>query len=312
MKKQARRVDWNDIPLLLAVARERQLRSAGRSLGVDVSTVSRRLAAAEERLQVRLFIRDPDGYKPTDAGQAFIAAAEMLEHTVLSIFETARETAEDVSGVVRITSVDALLNDWLTERLPALLDAHPGLEIRLLPDNRNVSFTRSEADLALRLARPEEDAALLMRRVGRIGAAVYGHPKFQGIPQDQWSDQPWLTYNDDLADLPPMQWLRSAAPKAESHFRASSTPILLKACEAGMGMTLLPCISTRGTHLVRLSAGIIHEREIWLLSHRDATNIRRFRIVADWLAQQIANDDAFLSGAEEGDTRPTGASERTQ
>ena len=129
------------------VARERQLRAASRSLGVDSSTVSRRLSAAEERLQVRLFIRDPEGYKPTDAGKAFIAAAEEIERTVLSIFQTARETAGEVRGPVRITSVDALLNDWLTEKLPTLLEAYPGLEIRLLPDNHNLSFARSEADL---------------------------------------------------------------------------------------------------------------------------------------------------------------------
>jgi len=267
-------------------------------LGVDVSTVSRRLAAAEERLQARLFIRDPDGYKPTDAGRAFVEAAEAIERTVLSIFQIARETADEFSGPVRITSVDALLNDWLTARLPALLERYPGLEIRLVADNRNLSFTRSEADLALRLARPEGDAAILMRRVGRLGAAVYGHARFKDVPRDRWSDQPWLTYNDDLADVPQMQWLRIAAPRAESHFRASSTPILLKACEAGMGMTLLPCISTRGSGLVRLSEGVVHEREIWLLSHRDASNVRRFKLVADWLREQLAIDDAFLAGID--------------
>ena len=299
MTKHAARLDWNDIPLLLAVARERQLRAASRLLGVDVSTVSRRLAAAEERLQARLFIRDPEGYKPTDAGQAFIEAAEAIEHTVLSVFQMARETADEISGPVRITSIDALLSDWLAIRLPPLLEAHPGLEIKLIPEDRNVSFTRGEADLALRLARPQEDAAILMRRVGRIGAAIYGHPKFKEIPQDLWSDQPWLTYNDDLADVPQMQWLRSAAPRAESRFRASSTPILLKACEAGMGMALLPCISTKGSHVVRLSVGVVLEREIWLLSHRDATGIRRFRVVAEWLAQQLAVDDALLAGIDE-------------
>ena len=97
MTKHAARLDWNDIPLLLAVARERQLRAASRLLGVDVSTVSRRLAAAEERLQARLFIRDPEGYKPTDAGQAFIEAAEAIEHMVISVFQMARETADEIS-----------------------------------------------------------------------------------------------------------------------------------------------------------------------------------------------------------------------
>ena len=296
MSKQPTRVDWNDIPLLLAIWRERQLRAASRQLGVDSSTVSRRLAAAEERLQARLFIRDPDGYKPTDAGRAFIEAAEAIERKVLGIFSVARDTADEISGPVRITSVDALLNDWLTARLPSLMALYPGLQIQLTPDNRNLSFSRSEADLALRLARPEADASILMKRVGRVAAGVYGHPKFKDVTPGQWNELPWVTYNDDLSNVAEMHWLRRVVPQVNSQFKASSIPLLLKACEAGLGIGLLPCISVRGAGVVQLSDGAVLEREIWLLTHRDNASVRRFRVVADWLAAQILADDSMLAG----------------
>lgn len=296
MTKHATRVDWNDIPLLLAIARERQLRAASGHLGVDSSTVSRRLAAAEERLQTRLFVRDPEGYKPTDAGRAFVEKAEEIERLVVSLFSVTKSTGEEVSGTVRITSVDALLNDWLTARLPKLLDLYPNLEIRLTAEHRNLSFTRSEADIGLRLARPAEDAAIVMRRVGHFGLAIYGAARFRDVSQEQWNDVPWITYNDDLADVPQMRWLRTVAPRAVSHFRSSSTPILLEACEAGLGLALLPCISARNRNLVRLTPGTVHERELWLLAHRDTANIRRFRVVSDWLAAQVAEDEPLLAG----------------
>lgn len=296
MTKHATRVDWNDIPLLLAIARERQLRAASGHLGVDSSTVSRRLAAAEERLQTRVFVRDPDGYKLTDAGSAFVAKAEEIESLVVSLFSITKISGEDVTGTVRITSVDALLNDWLTARLPSLLDQHPTLEVTLTADHRNLSFTRSETDIGLRLARPTEDAAIVMRRVGRLGFAVYGAPRFADVAQELWNDVPWITYNDDLADVSQMRWLRTVAPRAVSHFRSSSTPILLEACQAGLGLAVLPCVSAHGRKLVRLTPAPIHEREIWLLAHRDTANIRRFRVVSDWLAAQIAQDEALLAG----------------
>lgn len=296
MTKHATRVDWNDIPLLLAIARERQLRAASGHLGVDSSTVSRRLAAAEERLQTRLFVRDPDGYKPTDAGRAFVAKAEEIESLVVSLFSVTRSTGDEVSGTVRITSVDALLNDWLTARLPKLMEQYPGLDVRLTAENRNLSFTRSETDIGLRLARPTEDAAIVMRRVGRLGMAVYAAARFRDVPQDQWNDVPWISFDDDLADVPEMRWLRTIAPRAVSHFRSSSTSILVEACQAGLGLAVLPCVSAHGRKLVRLTPAPVHEREIWLLAHRDTANIRRFRVVSDWIAGQIAEDEPLLAG----------------
>lgn len=300
MTKRRPLVDWNDLPLLLAIAREGRLSAAAKALGVDSSTVSRRLAAAEDRVGAQLFTRDLDGYRLTDAGLAACEAAEEIERKVLALLQEARQTADDISGPVRITSVDALLSDWLVPRLPALLESYPDLEIRLIPENRRLSFSRGEADLALRLSRPEEDAAIRMRRVGNLGAAIYGHAKFaQVIPAD-FAKQPWLLYNNDLSDVSPMRLVAQIAPNARVQLRSSSTPILVEACKAGLGIALLPCISVADSGLLQLNTEKLPTLDIWLLSHRETNEIKRFQVVSDWLARQIISDKALLAGSLRG------------
>ena len=149
--------DWNDIPLLLKLADTGSMSQAGRLLGLDASTVSRRVAAAEKALNVRLFIREPTGYQATDAGKIFLAHAEAVFDRVETMILDTRTEAEGVSGVVNVTAIDVLFTHWLVWHLPGLLAAHPALQVNLIGDNRDLSFTRREADLAIRLNRPSEE-----------------------------------------------------------------------------------------------------------------------------------------------------------
>ncbi|WP_313465698.1 LysR family transcriptional regulator [Pseudomonas nitroreducens] len=110
--------DWNDIPILLALARHGSMSATGRALGVDPSTMSRRLVAAEAALQTRLFIRDNAGYKATDAGEAFLSHAERILGDVQSMLLETRDEASAISGSVRITAVDFLFSHWLAAHAP--------------------------------------------------------------------------------------------------------------------------------------------------------------------------------------------------
>jgi len=289
-------LDWNDIPLMLALARAGSMSSAARELGVDVSTISRRVAAVETALKTRLFIRSNLGYQPTDAGNVFIAHAGQVLGCVGALLQETRAEAEGISGPVRLTAVNALFDYWLVDHLPALLDAHPQLQLKLIIDNSNLSFTRREADFALRLARPTQDAALLMRKVGNIGFAVYGAERFRDLPRDAWGDQPWLAYGDELSEMPEMQWLARLQPSPRQVLKVSSLSTLIRACAAGLGMALLPCLIGTGSGLQRLQPVPEVEREIWLLSHRAAANIRRFRAVSEWLCRVFEADAKRLSG----------------
>lgn len=290
------RLDWNDIELLLALAHCRSMSAAARSLGVDVSTVSRRLAAAETSLGARLFIRGGQGYQATDAGAVFVAHAERVAGAVRALQTETRAEAEGIGGLVTITAVGALFEDWLVPRLPELIRRHPRLRVKLIADDHNLSFMRREADFALRVAQPTQDAALLMRKLGTVAFAVYGSAQTKAPPRAKWSGLPWLAYNDELSGVPEMQWLDRLGAQ-QRVVRSSSVGTLIRACEAGLGLALLPCFcADRSTGLRRLSAKPELQRDIWLLSHRDAAKIRRFRAVADWLVQTYDGDRGHFGG----------------
>lgn len=291
---QAMDLDWNDIPLLLTLAASGNMSETGRALGMDTSTVSRRVQAAEKALKVRLFIREPGGYVPTDAGRVFLARAESVVSDVRSMLLDTRAEAEGLAGPVRLTAIDALFNHWLVPLLPELLRVHPDLRLQLLAANNDLSFTRREADLAIRMARPKQDAALLMRKVGELGFAVYGAPALAGTAREQWRDACWLAYGDELARVPEMQWLQRLQPSRIIQFSSAAT--MVHACEAGLGLALLPCIIGDRAGLSRMSQAPELHRDMWLLSHRDAGSIARFRVVADWLRERFAADAAAFRG----------------
>lgn len=295
------KLDWNDIPLLLALADNGNMSQTARLLGLDVSTVSRRVAAAERALGLRLLIREPGGYKLTDAGRVFVSHAEAIYDRVQTMLLDTRAEAEGMTGPVRLTAVDVFFSHWLAPRLPALLQEHPGLQMQLIVANHDVSFARREADLAVRLARPSHDASLRMRKVGELGFAVYGLPDRAAAPREHWSEQPWLAYGEELARLPEMQWLQRIGPKRL--VRVSSVATMALACESGVGLALLPCVvGDRIPALTRLEPTPVLYRDLWLLSHRDAGQVARFRYVAQWLARLFAEDAAALRG-DVADTR---------
>lgn len=283
--------DWNDIPLALALAQSGSMRAAGEALEVETSTISRRLASLEKALGTRLFIRSNRGYEPTDAGRVFVQQAGVAFGQVQSLLCATRAEAEGISGPVRLSATDALFDHWLIDRLPELVAAQPGLQLRLVADNRNVSFTRREADLALRLGRPTGDAALLMRKLGRIGFAVYAGEGVSGPAGRHWAQHAWLSYDDDLSATPEMQWLRRLDPNIRPVLKASSVTTLMRACESGLGLALLPVRAGDRSRLRRLSPKPELHREVWLLSHRDASKIKRFRAVADWLVKAFVEED---------------------
>jgi len=290
--------DWNDIPLILALARSGSMSATGRQLGVDASTISRRIAAAEKALKLRLFIRDNTGYRLTDAGQVFVEHGEAVYGNVQSMLQASSQEADATAGPVNLTSIDFLFDYWLLEHVPALLAQHPHLQLSLQAENQNLSFTRREADFALRLGKPGEDAALVMRKLGDLGFAVYGHAKFADTPRGCWGTLPWIAYDDSLAATGEMQWLAQMDPQPRRVLKVNSLSTMVRACRAGVGMALLPCIMGQQEGLQRIGAGVEVQRDVWLLSHRDAGSIARFKTVSAWLSQLYAGHQDLLCGIE--------------
>jgi DNA-binding transcriptional LysR family regulator len=270
-------MEWSDLRYVLTIARAGTLAAAARRLGVNQTTAARRLAAAEAALEARLFERRDGVLHPTRAGEAAIARAAQVEQEVLALERGITGADALVAGTVRLTAVPILANRLLIPAVPRLLARHPRLRIELIGEPRNLSLTRREADIALRLARPESGAALA-RRIGRLDYAVYG-------PRRREADAlAWITYEEGLRHLPQARWI-----VAQGHETAplllNDAEAIVQAVRAGLGKSLLPCfVGEREPGLKRLSR-VVLTRDIWLMVHRDLRPQARVETVIDWMME---------------------------
>jgi molybdate transport repressor ModE-like protein len=166
--------DWNEPRLVLAIHRAGSLTGAAKALGIDHSTAFRRLNAVEGQLGVRLFERLPGGaYEATAAGERMAAAAERMEDETLALDRDIAGRDRRLAGRLRVTSSETLAYRELTRHLAAFRKEHPGIVVELAIDNRVLSLSRREADIALRPIRPKE-GDLWGRKLADVAWAVYG------------------------------------------------------------------------------------------------------------------------------------------
>src|SRR5258708_2262598 len=255
-------MDWNDLRYILAIGRAGTLAAAARRLGVDQTTVAGRLAAAEAALGARLYERREGALHPTKAGQAAITYAAHIEQDVEALEHGARASEADAAGSVRLTAVPVLANHLLVPALSEFFARYPRLRLELMAEARNVSLPRREADISLRLARPEGAGSLLTRRLGHLAYAVYGS---RGGASKHLK---WITYEEGLAHLPQARWIAARRDEEVAPVLAGDTETIMHLVRAGLGKSLLPRFAAdRDPHLKCLSgAGAVLTRELWLLT----------------------------------------------
>ena len=286
-------LDWNDLRHVLALAREGSHAAAARQLGVDPTTVTRRLRAIEAALGVRLFERGADGDMClTQAGEIAAKRAEAVEAEIGGLKAAVQGADASASGTVRVTAVPILINRVLVPAAAELMVRHPQLRVELIAESRDLSLTRREADIALRLARPSDDTGnrVLSRRIGTLAYAVYVGSNVQADTEKL----PWLTYEDGMAHLPQARWIAKAAEKngGLSAVAVNDAEAVLQAVQAGLGRSLLPCIvadHVLGLRRVSVDEAEFPEREIWLLTHPDLRHLARIAAVLAWIETSIRN-----------------------
>lgn len=282
-------MNWDDLRFLVVIGREGTLAGAARRLKVDQTTVARRLRALEDALGTPLFERSDGRWQPTATGARVLERATRIEEDVAGLTRIADAGRPGIHGTVRITSVGAIIAEWLVPRLPDLYARHPGLDVALVGSNDNLNVARREADIAIRLARPET-GDFVIRKLADVGFAVYASAA--GEPPDAW-----VCYDEDLAHTPEMRWLAPRLADSRVRLRSNGVEALTRAVAAGIGQAVLPCfIADANPNLTRQSGPApVVTRELWLLIHPDAKQQPRVAAVAEWLATQFAEHrPAFL------------------
>lgn len=286
----AQSLNWDDLRVFLAVARAGSLSGAARKLGVNHSTVFRRIAGFEQALGVRLFERLPNGYALTPAGEETLAIAERIEADFASIDRTLVGRDLRLSGVVRITTTDMLALWLLPDHLERLRATCPAIEIEIATGNESLDLSQRETDIALRIANSPPET-LVGRRVGELDFAIYGASAYCAAhPGSGLGGHDWIGL--DRAHAPLMRQLREFAPEVRPVTRSNSVACTVQLARAGLGLAVLPCvIADRQADLVRLvDLPATFRLGLWLLTHEDLRHTARIRAVMAFLADALTGD----------------------
>ena len=296
--------DWNDLRLVLAVQRAGSLTGAAQALGVDHSTAFRRLKGIEERLRVRLFERLQGGaYAATEAGARMAAAAERMEDEALALDRAIEGVDHRPVGRLRVTCSETLAFARLTGHLAAFRRSYPGIVVELAIENRVLSLTRREADVALRPMRPRE-GGLWGRKLAGVAWAVYGAAELVAglgpVAADGLGRCPMIGWEATATRPAAAEWLDRAVKADAFVYRTGSLVNQAVAARSGMGLALLPCYLGDGmAGLVRALAEPVAEiaGELWIVTHADLKATARVRAFFDTVGEGLARERALFEGA---------------
>jgi len=282
-------MDWDDLRVVLAVARGGTLSEAAIALGVAHTTVSRRLRACEQALGVRLFDRMQDGLHPTAAGQDLAEVAERMEGEVFAVEGRIVGRDAELRGDLRISSLE-LLSRMCHPALASFVDRYPSVRVTITTPMDPVSLTRREADVALRLtARPPE--GLVGRKVGALDFAPFASPALveRVGAAAPLAEYPWLSFDERLGHRWVDAWLKANAPGARIVARLDESTMLVRdLIEQGLGVFFLPTVEARLRGLVQLQpAAAEHSMPVWLLTLPDLRHTSRVRAFLDHMGAEV-------------------------
>lgn len=294
-------LDWDDFKVFLSVARAGTLSAAARLLQVDQSTMSRRLASFEAAAGARLFDRTPSGYLLTAAGEAVRGPVEDLESRAIAIERQLLGRDARPTGEVRLAASDSFAAWFVLPRLAAFHTRYPGIRIELVTGNQPVNLARREADISLRLSKPQEPN-LIARRLGQAAWGVYaassylaryGKPTLRG----RLREHRVVGLDPELRGTVGARWLAQHGDLGEVALTCNSLVSQAAAIVAGLGLGPLPCLfGDREPHLERALPRTIGHHDIWLVVHPDVKSSARVRSVMDYLKEILARDAALVSG----------------
>ena len=278
-------IDWQDLHHFAALARAGSLSAAARELGVDHATVGRRIAALERALDLRLIDRRPRTSPLTADGRAIAELVAGMEENVEAIRRYSKSAVSGLPAAVKVSAPPSIAAHLLAPKAALFHTHHPNITLTIAGIARSVALNSGEADIAVRMIRPEE-SDLLVRRIGAMRFGLYAIPPLAQTPEEDWV---FIGYDAAMEHLTQQTWLRSLLNGRPIVFRATDVFGQLEAARAGLGVVALPrFLGDREAGLVRLPTEIPSPtRDLWLVTYPDLRRSPAIRAVMDFVADVV-------------------------
>ncbi len=295
-------MDWRALKDVVAVAETGSLSAAARRLNISQPTVGRRIEQLEQQLGAILFNRTAQGLTLTKLGENILSHAKRMEEGALAIERVATGANQQLQGNVRVSLIEDLGINWLPQKLGGFHAHYPDLKIEVDIDNRNVNLLRREADIAVRLARPEQ-ADLVCRKAGMLHFGLYASQSYldeYGIPQhmSDLKNHYHVGFDQEMARGPQVKKMESFFTQDQIRHRSNSHMEIFEATRAGLGCGALCCFVADTQPVLRriLIKQVDYGREIWLVTHTEINSSARIRVVFDFLGKALEEDAQRLKG----------------
>lgn len=307
-------LDWSDLRYALAVGNAGSLAGAARKLGVNHTTVLRRLDALEQHLGARLFERHRTGYHPTEAGTMLLDLARRMADQADEIERRVLGRDRELTGPLRVTTAFVIMEHLLPEPLAGFSRAYPGIEVEVVENAFLVDLSRRHADQAQTWAKLEADVALRLsanvaehlvgRQVGMTHCKVYAMRGAKDLPQAVTplatliKDAPWVAFERDAHSRVYDRWMRQQLAQANVRLRVDIFNAMVAMIRTGIGVGVLPTfMETKHPEIIPVS-DVVPELSVpvWMLTHPDLRGTARVRAfmqhVGDAIAERLRDEAA--------------------
>lgn len=279
---------WDDLRFFLAVERGGTLTAAAARLGVDATTVGRRMDRLAKALGATLFEAGPNGHRPTDAGQKLLHHAEMMERAILAATGDVAEESSRLAGTVRISMPEAFASALVAPALPGFHAVHPGIELELASTQGFLNPSKREADIAIMVGRPTS-GNLIVSKLGDYQLGLYashGYLERHGAVKERADlhNHTLLGYIPDLIFWDALRYLEEIDPALSATITSSSIATQHAMTHAGVGLCVLHHFMAQDDpRLVPVLSDIVITRSYWMVVHADLRRVARVTAVMDWL-----------------------------
>ena len=295
-------LNWDEFRLVKAIAQARSLVGAAQALGLNHSTVFRRLATIETAVGARLFERSRAGYQATAAGEEMVDLAGRMGESILE-FER-RVAGRDVkpTGDLKVTTVDSFAVHLLPAILGRFLKINPAMQVEIALSQQYLNLSRRDADVAVRATSRPGDT-LVGRRICPIRWGMFATSALvQEWGKDLIERAPFVNFSDAYAPINTRKWIETHISARRQAYKVNSVLGLASAASGGAGAAILPCfVGDRTPGLVRVGDPILElDVDLWILTHADLRYSARVRAFMDFVGNELAKLRPLIEGAPGG------------